>query len=65
MADDMGVTGNAILLLGYLGGVVGRPELQSEYEFAAVEPGEGWMVLKNRRSGNSFRVSVSQIGGTE
>lgn len=58
----MGVTGNAILLLGYLaGGIYGR----APYGVVAVDAPAGTVTVEHAVSGNTYRVSVVQLEGTE
>ena len=62
--EAMGVTGNAILLLGYLAGAVDRLGDDAVYRFVRGGAG-GVAVVEHRRNGNRYRVSVVQIEGTE
>lgn len=62
LAPNMGVTGNAILLLGYIGEAVSRDGV---YEFESADPAMGEQVIRQRASGNSYSVTVRQIDGVE
>lgn len=58
----MGVTDNAILLLGYLaGGIYGR----APYEVVESDAPAGTVTVEHAVSGNTYRVSVVQLEGTE
>lgn len=58
------VTGNAVLLAGYLGGVLTLTR-DPLYRVVEVEAGTATQTVEHIRSGNTYRVSVTQIGGTE
>ncbi len=62
--SDMGVTSNAILLLGYLAGAVDRLGADARYRFIAVGAG-GPAVVQHIANGNTYCVSVVQLDGTE
>lgn len=64
LAEDMGVTGNAILLLGVIAGLMGRDADQAIYEVVEAYPAEGWQILRHMASENTYRVSVVQLDGT-
>lgn len=60
------VTGNAQLLLGYLGGalaIAGRT--QPVYLVADFSPEAGWMTIVHAETGNRYMISVLQLDGTE
>lgn len=59
---DMGVTGNAILLLGYIGGAVSRDGL---YEIESADTVTGGQVIRHCASGNHYAIVVRQIDGVE
>lgn len=59
---DMGVTGNAILLLGYIGGAVSRDGV---YEIESAYPVTGGQVVRHCASGNHYAIAVRQIDGVE
>ncbi|HEX7693770.1 MAG TPA: hypothetical protein VF409_04730 [Sphingomonas sp.] len=61
-SDDLGVTGNAILLLGFLSAKVspGGP-----YSIEEVDAAAGTAVIVNDLMQNLYQVSVVQIGGVE
>lgn len=65
MAEDMGVTGNAVLLLGYIGGLVSSPASDRPYDVSNVDAARGEVTVRHQRSGNLYRVSVVQIEGTQ
>ncbi|PTQ65945.1 hypothetical protein C8J45_101809 [Sphingomonas sp. PP-CE-3G-477] len=60
--SDMGVTGNAILLLGYIGGAVSRDGV---YEIESVYSVTGGQVVRHCASGNHYAIAVRQIDGVE
>jgi hypothetical protein len=62
MNQDMGVTQNAILLLGYISGAVTR--LDGMYEPVKVDAANGTLILRHRKSGNLHRIAVVQIEGS-
>ncbi len=66
MSDDFTprVTGNAVLLAGYLGGTLTlmRDPL---YRIVEIDAETATQTVEHVRSGNMYRVSVVQIGGTE
>jgi hypothetical protein len=57
----MGVTDNAILLLGFIAGAM----MEHGYIPTEVDAASGAQVLCNTRTNNTFRVSVVQLEGTE
>jgi hypothetical protein len=61
----MGVTGNAILLLGFIAGCIDARAPDTWYELESVDAQEGTQILRNVDTGNTFRVSVVQLEGTE
>lgn len=61
---SMGVTGNAIILLGYLAGAVDRLGEDARYRFVAGGAG-GEAIVQHRDNGNTYRVSVVQLEGIE
>ena len=61
-SSEMGVTGNAILLLGYIAGALGRDDL---YEAISAEPVVGTQIVRHRTTGNLYRIAVVQIEGVE
>lgn len=61
----MGVTGNAVLLLGFIAGVIDARAADSWYELEAVDAIAGTQTLRNTVNGNTFRVSVVQVEGSE
>ncbi|MGI4732908.1 MAG: hypothetical protein ACRYFW_14340 [Janthinobacterium lividum] len=67
MADDMGVTGNAILLLGYVGaGIIWPPSGDAPtYELDEVDSAAGTQVVRHIRTGNTYRISIVQLDGVE
>lgn len=62
--DDMGVTGNAQLLLGYIAALL-MVEDDRDYEIVDVNAVSGSQVVRNCRSGNTYRISVVQLEGVE
>lgn len=59
---DMGVTGNAVLLLGHIVGAFSRDDV---YDLEEAIPAAGTMTMRHRVSGNLHRVSVVQVEGRE
>jgi hypothetical protein len=56
----MGVTGNAVLLLGYIAGAIGR---EGTYEFVEAQPDDATQTVRHAVTGNLYRISVTQIEG--
>lgn len=57
----MGVTSNALLLLGMIAGAM----IEHGYHPIAVDAADGSQILKATETGNTFRISVVQLEGTE
>ena len=66
---DMGVTGNAQLLLGYIVGclrVAEETRFQSPfYEGCDADAAAGTAIIRNLETGNTYRISVVQLERTE
>ena len=62
--DRMGVTGNAVLLLGYVAGSIGRAD-EPTYEVESADAASGCQVVRHILSGNTYRISVVQLDGVE
>jgi hypothetical protein len=64
--DHMGVTGNAVLLLGYVAGALRLAGERSPlYEVVQVEAARGLIVVQHTGAENLYRLSVVQIEGRE
>ena len=61
---DMGVTGNAIILLGFIAGAIDARAPDAWYDLEFVDVHAGFQVLRHSVTGNTFRVSVVQLEGT-
>lgn len=61
-AHAIGITANAILLLGYIGGAVSRDEV---YDIESADTITGGQVIRHCASGNHYAVVVRQIDGVE
>ncbi|MEG3167525.1 hypothetical protein U1737_04875 [Sphingomonas sp. LB3N6] len=61
-AADMGITGNAVLLLGYIGGALARDD---SYAIESIDVAAGTQVIRHCRTGNLYSVTVPQIDGVE
>lgn len=59
---DMGVTANAVLLLATIAGALDRHGLYSATE---AKPNGGVLIAEHVVNGNTYRVSVVQLTGTE
>ena len=60
----MGVTGNAILLLGYAGGcLLGAPD--PLYAVEEADPRAGTLQVRRHGTDNIYRISVVQLEGIE
>ncbi|MEH3098837.1 hypothetical protein [Sphingomonas adhaesiva] len=60
------VSGNAILLLGAITAHVCAPVKDPSvlsYEVVSIDPTAGLLILANSGTGNTFRVSVTQVAG--
>jgi len=62
VGNDMGVTGNAQLLLGC---ATGGLEKHGEYRVIDVEIHIGALTLENTATGNTYRLTAVQLTGTE
>lgn len=62
---DMGVTSNAILLLGYIAGAMLSRRDGATYPLRDARPDAGELILEHIVSGNTYRVSVVQLTGVE
>lgn len=62
--DEPKITGNAVLLCGFLSGML-RYAGNGPYEVASVSTADATLFLKHARNGNTYRVTVEQIGGVE
>jgi hypothetical protein len=51
-------TGNAYLLLGFIGGRIHN-------DYSLEERAADGLIVKNRTTGNRFKIHVDQISGTE
>lgn len=60
--DNMGVTDNARLLLGFLSGKFSHGD---HYHIQEVNASAGTAVIENDMTENTYLVSVIQIGGVE
>ena len=58
------VTDNARLLLGYIAGALHLHE-EPDYRLVDVDAAAGTQTFETVATGNLFRISVEQIGGTE
>jgi hypothetical protein len=63
--DHMGVTGNAILVLGFIAGAIHSRGEDAFYELVEVDAAKGTHVLRHCTNGNTYLVSVVQLDGTE
>lgn len=61
-APGLGVTANAILLLGFM---YGRFAADDVYEPVSADPETACLLIRHRISGNVHRVSIVQASGTE
>ena len=61
---SMGVTGNAMLLLGYIGGLLVFED-EPTYRLISVDAASGSQVLEHRLTENTYRVHVEQLSGSE
>lgn len=61
-SSDRRVTANAVLLLGYIAAAVTMRD-DPTYDLVSVEPDAGTQLIQHRLTGNTYRVSVEQIGG--
>lgn len=64
MAEDMGVTGNAQLLLGYIAGHLALED-DPDYRLSDVDAAAGVLTVERIVTGNTFRISVVQLEGVE
>ena len=62
-ADDMGVTENAVLLLGYIAGAVIFNE-DPTYRVVDVDAATGSQVLEHTGKKNTYRMTVVQLTGS-
>lgn len=58
------VTGNAILMLGYVAGVMFKHG-EDAYRWIAADPDLGYQTFEHVRTGNTFRMMIEQVGGVE
>jgi hypothetical protein len=62
------VTGNSVLLLGYLSAGLYRSTHSLDdhcpYKVAEVHPADGYLIVEHD-NGNRYRISCEQISGTE
>ena len=58
------VTGNAILLCGFVSGMI-RFAGNGPYEVEAVSAESATLTIKHSRNGNTYRLAFTQIGGSE
>lgn len=58
-ADAIGVTGNALLLLGMIAGAM----MEHGYIPTEVDAAGGAQVLRNTRTDNTFHITVVQLEG--
>ena len=61
-ADDMGVTGNAVLLLGYIAGALSIDA--PAYRMIEIDTLTGVQIFEHGWTKNTYRVSVVQLTGT-
>lgn len=60
--SDMGLTANAVLLLGYIAGALARDD---RYEIVEAQPANGTSTIRHRLTGNLYAIAVMQLEGTE
>jgi hypothetical protein len=63
--DNMGVTGNAILVLGFIAGAIHSRRGDAFYELVEVNAAQGTHVLRHCTNGNTYLMSVVQLEGIE
>lgn len=59
------VTGNAIMLTGFMGAKLRDGEHPGPYHVTALDAAAATMTIEHERNGNTYRVSIVQIGGVE
>lgn len=61
----MGVTANAVLLLGYIGGRLLLGPDDTMYEFVEADAAAGTQIVRHRLTDNTYRIAVVQLAGSE
>jgi hypothetical protein len=62
--DEPRITGNAVLLAGFIGGLLIRPSVDSPYRPVEVDATDATTLLEHR-NGNRYAITVRQISGVE